>query len=65
MACDRQGCEHVMCDRYSDKYGYICNYCFEDLINLGVGVDITAFMEGRIEPPDRGAAESYFGEIFK
>lgn len=32
LACSRSGCENVMCDRYSHKYGYICDDCFEELI---------------------------------
>lgn len=29
--CDRLGCENILCDRYSPKYGYICNECFKEL----------------------------------
>lgn len=32
LSCDRYGCENIMCDRYSNEYGYICNECFEELI---------------------------------
>jgi hypothetical protein len=31
MACDRNNCINIMCDRYSSEYGYICNECFEEL----------------------------------
>ena len=31
LACDRKGCSHIMCDRYSDEYGYICNSCYFEL----------------------------------
>ena len=33
MQCDRAGCEHIMCDRYSSTHGYICNDCYEEVIN--------------------------------
>ena len=28
LACDRKGCDNIMCDRYSHEYGYICWECF-------------------------------------
>lgn len=33
MACNRKGCENIMCDTYTEEAGYICNDCkatFED-----------------------------------
>lgn len=36
LMCNRGDCEHVMCDRYSARYGYICNDCFDELCSLGV-----------------------------
>lgn len=30
--CERNGCENIMCDRYSPRYGYICRECFEELL---------------------------------
>jgi hypothetical protein len=32
LACDREGCENIMCDRLSDEYGYICYICYSELI---------------------------------
>lgn len=32
LACTRNGCGNVMCDRYSSLFGYICNECFEELV---------------------------------
>lgn len=33
MACDRIGCEHIMCDRLIlDNRAYICNSCWEELL---------------------------------
>ena len=45
MACDREGCESVMCRRLSDKYGYLCDDCFRELVEkLAAGADVTRFM---------------------
>ena len=30
-ACTRAGCENILCDRYSNKFGYLCDECFEEL----------------------------------
>lgn len=43
LACDRQGCENIMCDRYHHEYGYICNECFSELLDKGV-CDVGMFM---------------------
>ncbi len=40
LPCARNGCQNVMCDRYSPTYGYICYGCFEELLssqNLSIG----------------------------
>ena len=44
LACNREGCENIMCDRYSRRYGYICNECFEELSRAD-WIDIESFME--------------------
>lgn len=44
MGCFRAGCDNVMCTRYSSKHGYICNECFEELIDMGVEANIKWFM---------------------
>ena len=32
LACDRNGCEHIMCNRLIlDSTMYICNTCFDEL----------------------------------
>lgn len=43
LACDRTGCKNIMCTRLSDKFGYICEECFEELKTSGL--DIKSFME--------------------
>ena len=45
LACNRRGCENIMCDRHSLEHGYICNECFEELIKLGLNADIHDFMD--------------------
>jgi hypothetical protein len=46
LRCSRGDCENVMCDRVSHNYGYICNECFEELIQwiLQGNQDIQDFM---------------------
>lgn len=52
LACDRGGCDKVMCDRMSaDGRWYLCSECFAELVSLGVDVDIDEFMSG---PPNCG-----------
>ena len=43
MACDRNGCENILCDRYSHRYGYICNDCYDELVDSEM--EISEFME--------------------
>ena len=45
LACSREGCESIMCDRYSRTHGYICDYCFRELVSKGFTTNITTFME--------------------
>ena len=44
LACDRNGCENIMCDRYSHRYGYICDDCFKELVRMGPTIEIEDFM---------------------
>ena len=45
LACDRNGCENIMCDRLSPVYGYICGECFEELIKSGAETSTEEFMK--------------------
>ena len=51
--CDRRGCQSIMCDHYSNKYGYICIECRDELLNLrvicGVEPNIQDFMNSEKE----------------
>lgn len=44
MACDRNGCDKIMCDYYASEHGYICPECLEELKN-GRTRSIDIFME--------------------
>lgn len=39
MPCQRSNCDAILCDRYSDKYGYICNACFEELVDSHLNIE--------------------------
>jgi len=45
LACDRNGCEAIMCERASQDYGYICWHCFDELVATGPTTDIEQFMK--------------------
>ncbi len=63
LACNRTGCPHIMCDRLSHKYGYICEYCFEELCKLPASTDIEAFMGHA--PKQHDDATPFFESIFE
>ena len=66
LACSRNGCENIMCDRYSSEFGYICYECFEELVNLGV-TDISDFMRTNKSNKwkhENEAILTYYDEIF-
>lgn len=66
MTCYRRDCGSIMCDRYSSKYGYICDGCFVELQAMGIGVNIKAFMATEApDDRDREAADAYFDAIFQ
>jgi len=44
MACSRQNCKNIMCDRSSPIYGNICDDCFIELVGMGADVDVNAFI---------------------
>ena len=47
LACDRNGCENIMCDYYSDTYGYLCWECYNELLEKCDSISIGAFMYTR------------------
>lgn len=58
LPCDRAGCENIMCDRLSSRYGYICWECFEDLIDSGT-TDIKEFMGRELKYEEKPDLEFY------
>ncbi len=62
LPCDRQGCENIMCDRQSGRYGYICWECFEEMVASGT-VDIKGFM-GRESEHKEGPNLEFYQKIF-
>ena len=38
LECRRNGCERIMCNRYSHTYGYICWECFNELKSSGMSI---------------------------
>ena len=45
MICNRGDCENVMCGIYSQKYGYICDECYEELLKVNYTMSISEFMK--------------------
>ena len=37
--CNRKGCENTNCTKHSNKYGYICNECFEELLHSNLNTE--------------------------
>ena len=49
LACDRVGCESIMCDYYSHDFGYICYECKSELEQKGA-CNIQCFMDSEKKP---------------
>lgn len=65
LACNRADCENIMCNRYSPKHGYICDDCFEELINSPTYQSVTDFMESHKEEiPVPQICREYFEGVF-
>ena len=43
LSCNRKGCMNIMCSRISDRYGYICQECLDEL-RSNPTFDIESFM---------------------
>lgn len=50
LACDRNGCESIMCDFYSHEHGYICWNCRDELIETWGNMTISQFMNSEKLP---------------
>ena len=61
LACDRRGCDNIMCDTYIPTVGYICNECKEEFIgttehtmtDAGIMYALTVFMDQYKNPYER------------
>ncbi len=62
MRCQRGICNHILCDRHSTVYGYICDDCFDELVFTGT-IDIGFFM-GSPAPPSIRPGADYYEELF-
>lgn len=62
--CCRTGCGHVLPERYSRNYGYLCYECFEELVSLGPDVDINAFLSSSKRPDQELVARTRFDAEF-
>ena len=56
LACNRIGCNNIMCDRYSNMYGYLCDDCFDELVKTGKGTSLKEFMN---TPPRKAIKDEY------
>jgi hypothetical protein len=65
LACDRNDCGNIMCDRYSHEYGYICDECYEELLHSGIQ-DIQKFMDSpKREDFFNDEREEYLSGVFQ
>lgn len=66
LACNRNGCENVMCDRLSDEYGYICDECFEELCESDNFTNIEDFMKSKKggSSNNKEAIYAYMDKVF-
>ena len=64
LSCNREGCENIMCDRYSPEYGYICWECFDKLIALNRVVDLGEFMQTERDRTQEINTYDHYNDIF-
>ena len=64
MQCDRKGCENIMCDRGSSKYGYICWECYEELEHKKYDMTVAEFMTSPKQDSKYGDYEIDLDKIF-
>ena len=65
MGCDRKNCDNIMCDKLSDIHGYICNECYEALINSGPETNVAAFMNTEPAINNRDEAKARYAVVFR
>lgn len=63
LNCYRPGCDNIMCDRYSSKYGYLCWECYEELVAKKIPVE--DFMRSiKADPDENPYNEEFYSKIF-
>lgn len=64
-SCAREGCSNLP-TRYSRIHGYICDECFDELVLLGIGTNVSRFLASPKEPiPDDFSFERFDKEFPK
>ena len=62
LACNRAGCENIMCEIYSPDFGYICRDCYGELVNIlenaGEGANYYELTEAFMDTEKHTAADS-------
>jgi hypothetical protein len=68
LSCDRQGCNSIMCDRYSYSFGYICANCYTAAVKLRITDEgrLSDFMDDgdMLTPDDEEAARKFLDDLF-
>jgi len=67
LSCHREYCPNIMCTKYSSEFGYICDECFEELVETGPNTDIQDFMDKPRDdqfPLDKDLARLHYEKIF-
>lgn len=66
LACDRNGCDNIMCSRYSNYFGYICYDCFQELRDTKNVLTIGDFMQSEKKPHlEESSWEDYINKEFQ
>lgn len=53
LACDRKGCENIMCDYYSPTFGYVCQECLAEMKDKAYKMEVEEFMDSDKKEPQR------------
>jgi len=66
LSCNRQGCGNIMCDLVSDRYGYLCGECYNELLSKPF-IDIDTFMDSEkdVSESDIDQWEQVVNRVFK
>lgn len=67
LACDREGCDNIMCDFYSPTFGYLCYSCLQELKDVNGNQTIRQFMNtpARCDSTPRYEWNNYVEAEFK